>query len=313
MKGTRPLDNNEIRLVSACFGGTYEVRNRGLFMLGVSTGGRISELLSLTIGDVWQNGKAVTDLLYDRTIVKGGEVSRAVPVNIDGRNTIDALLAWHSTQYQKTEPDRPLFPSRQKSGTVPMHRQTAHDILKTAFTAAGLNGKLATHSLRKSFAQRLYDKTGDIYLVQELLGHRNISTTQKYLGVNYADAKAAVEAIALISESYRITFRQTHWKRSTMKHSKANSHAEDTTSPNDEKTRPPQRLSKSDERSIRCRKLCLKHLVVNVPKQNCVIDTTTAKTSSQIGQFITQVYHQKRPHSALGYLTPIEFQKQTFS
>ena len=55
MKGTRPLDNDEIRLVSACFSGTYEVRNRGLFMLGVSTGGRISELLSLEIGDVYQN------------------------------------------------------------------------------------------------------------------------------------------------------------------------------------------------------------------------------------------------------------------
>ena len=82
-----------------------------------------------------------------------------------------------------------------------MHRQNAHDILKKAFIAAGLNGKLATHSLRKSFAQRLYDKTGDIYLVQELLGPRNISTTQKYLGVNYADARAAVEAIALMSES----------------------------------------------------------------------------------------------------------------
>ena len=51
MKGTRPLDNNEIRLVSACFTGTFEARNRGLFMLGVSTGGRISELLSLTIGE----------------------------------------------------------------------------------------------------------------------------------------------------------------------------------------------------------------------------------------------------------------------
>ena len=47
MKGTRPLDNNEIRLVSACFTGTFEVRNRSLFLLGVSTGGRISELLSL--------------------------------------------------------------------------------------------------------------------------------------------------------------------------------------------------------------------------------------------------------------------------
>ena len=53
-----------------------------------------------------------------------------------------------------------------------MHRQTAHDILKKAFIAAGLNGKLATHSLRKSFAQRVYNKSGDIYLVQELLGHK---------------------------------------------------------------------------------------------------------------------------------------------
>ena len=48
MKGTRPLDNNEIRLVSACFDGNpFWERNRGLFMLGVSTGGRISELLRL--------------------------------------------------------------------------------------------------------------------------------------------------------------------------------------------------------------------------------------------------------------------------
>ena len=72
MKGTRPLDNTEIRLVSACFDGTYgdDLRrllydNRGLFMLGVSTGGRISELLSLTVGDVYQNRRAVTDLLFD--------------------------------------------------------------------------------------------------------------------------------------------------------------------------------------------------------------------------------------------------------
>ena len=204
MKGTRPLDNDEIRLVSACFTGMFEVRNRGLFMLGVSTGGRISELLSLTIGDVYQNRKPVSDLLYSKSIVKGGEVSRSVPVNADGRRSIDELVIWHRRHYgNPIASKRPLFPSRHKSGTVPMHRQTAHAILKTAFIEAGLNGHIATHSLRKSFAQRLYDKTGDIYMVQELLGHRNISTTQKYLGVNYADAKAAVESIALITESDR--------------------------------------------------------------------------------------------------------------
>ena len=203
MKGTRPLDNNEITRVSACFDGTFEVRNRGLFMLGVSTGGRISELLSLTIGDVYQNGKAVTDLLYEKNIVKGGEVSRAVPVNRDGRQAIEEVIAWHRDRYENTEVNRPLFPSRHNSGSVPLHRQSAHQMLKKAFIAAGLNGKIATHSLRKSFAQRVYEQSGDIYLVKELLGHRNVATTQSYLGVNYADARDAVEAIALDGESYR--------------------------------------------------------------------------------------------------------------
>ena len=71
MKGTRPLDNDEIRRVSTCFTGTFATRNRGLFMLGVSTGGRSSELLSLRVGDVYQNRKPVSDLLYGKSIVKG--------------------------------------------------------------------------------------------------------------------------------------------------------------------------------------------------------------------------------------------------
>ena len=200
MKGTRPLNNNEIRLVSACFDGTFEARNRGLFMLGVSTGGRISELISLQIGDVYQNGKPVTDLLFDKSIVKGGEVSRAVPVNSDGRRAIEDLISWHGERYRNTEKRRPVFPSRNGQGQQPMSRRTAHDVLKVAFEAAGLNGHLATHSLRKSFAQRLYDRTGDIFAVQEMLGHKSVTTTQKYLGVNYVSVREAVEEMSLESE-----------------------------------------------------------------------------------------------------------------
>ena len=206
MKGTRPLDNNEIRRVSACFTGTYEVRNRGLFMIGVSTGGRISELLSLTIGDVWQNRAAVTDLLYNKSIVKGGEVSRAVPVNWDGREAIADLITWHRKRYRTISANRPLFPSRNGRGNPQrMSRRTAHDVLKAAFEAAGLNGHLATHSLRKSFAQRLYERTGDIFAVQEMLGHKNVATTQKYLGVNYASVRDALEEMAVSGELHRTT------------------------------------------------------------------------------------------------------------
>ena len=200
MKGTRSLDNDEIRKVSECFDGTFAERNRGLFVLGVSTGGRISELLALKIGDVYQNGKPVSDLLFDKTIVKGGEVSRAVPVNFDGREAIEGLMKWHIDHYGEMDPSRPLFPSRQKGA---MDRRMAHTVLKTAFEAAGLNGKLATHSMRKSFAQRLYEQTGDIFAVQEMLGHKNVATTQKYLGVNYASVRDAVEKMAFSSGSPR--------------------------------------------------------------------------------------------------------------
>ena len=213
MKGTRPLNNNEITLVSACFDGTFAIRNRGIFMLGVSTGGRISELLSLTIGDVWQNRRAVTDLLFDKSIVKGGEVSRAVPINTDGRAAIEEIVFWHRERYGTTHKSRPLFPSRNGQGRKRMSRRTAHDVLKVAFESAGLNGHLATHSLRKSFAQRLYDKTGDIFAVQEMLGHRSVSTTQKYLGVNYASVRQAIEEMSIKSELPKMSFLGSSLKK----------------------------------------------------------------------------------------------------
>lgn len=169
-------------------------------MLGVSVGGRISELIALNVNDVWQNGKPVGDLLFDRKIVKGGEVSRAVPVNVDGRQAIEDLIAWHVGLYGDIEPTRPLFPSRKGQGLQAMSRIAAHNALKEAFETAGLNGKLGTHSLRKSYAQRLYEQTNDIYAVQEMLGHKSVVTTQRYLGVNYASVRDASEAMSIYAE-----------------------------------------------------------------------------------------------------------------
>ena len=90
-------------------------------------------------------------LAEQQTGVKGKEASRAVPVNVDGRNAINALVNWHHDRYGDIDDA--------------LNRQTAHDLLKGTFMNAGLNGKLATHSLRKSFAQRVYEQSGDIYLV----------------------------------------------------------------------------------------------------------------------------------------------------
>ena len=208
MKGTRPLTNEEIRKVrDKGFDGKYAQRNRGLFMLGVSIGGRVSELLALTVGDVWQNGHPVSDFQFDKDIVKGGETSRTIPVNSDGRKAIAEILDWHQENTKplaeslfgalSVPPDTPLFPS-QKGGA--MKRQAVHKILEKAFVKANLNGKLATHTLRKTFAQRLYQKCNDIFMVKEMLGHKNVATTQAYIGVNYVSVQEAVEAMSLDAE-----------------------------------------------------------------------------------------------------------------
>ncbi|HID42961.1 MAG TPA: recombinase XerD, partial [Archaeoglobaceae archaeon] len=207
MKGTRPLTAEEILKVSEQFSGTYEIRNRALFMLGVSVGGRISELLALKIGDVWQNGRPVTDLIFAKSVVKGKENSRVIPTNQDCREAITELIDWHKKYFGDLQPERPLFVSR-KHGKA-LTRTQGHRIICEAFSKAGLNGKLATHSLRKTFAQRLYDSTSDIALCQELLGHKNISTTRQYLSVSYEKCKKAVESIEIDNNRRHILLHST--------------------------------------------------------------------------------------------------------
>ena len=125
-----------------------------------------------------------------------------MPVNSDGRRAIEDLVSWHPERYENTEKGRRLFPSRNGPGKKRMSRRTAHDVLKVAFEVAGLNGHLATHSLPKSFAQRFYEKTNDIFAVQEMFGHRNVATTQKSLGVNSASVREAVEDLSLCSQPH---------------------------------------------------------------------------------------------------------------
>ena len=197
MKGCRPLDTNEILKISEQFNGQFSVRNKSLFLLGVSVGGRISELLALKVSDVWQNRQPVSDLLFQKDIVKGKETARFLPVNEDGQQAIRNLIAWHLECYGDLDPQRPLFQSRKHSRAI--SRVQAHRILEKAFQQAGLNGKLATHSMRKTYAQRMYDATGDILMVKEALGHKSLETTRQYLGVSYAKLQAASKAIELSS------------------------------------------------------------------------------------------------------------------
>jgi len=191
MKGARQLSDEEIRKIAKGFSGKYAVRNRTLFILGLACGGRISELLSLTIGDVWQYGKPVDTIYFQKPNTKGKREGRAVPIKEAGKDAIRELVQWYkkrnviaseTKQSDTIEDDMPLFTSQKGGGIT---RQQAHDILKAAFEKAEVSGKVSTHSLRKTYAHKLLKRGGNLHTVKEALGHTSIGTTQEYLGLDY--------------------------------------------------------------------------------------------------------------------------------
>jgi integrase len=88
MRGCRPLTGSEITLIVQSFGGTDAARDKALFLLGVKSGFRISELLSLRISDVWEHGKLVSRVTVAR---------RYMEHKPEGR-TISRVQAWRILQ-----------------------------------------------------------------------------------------------------------------------------------------------------------------------------------------------------------------------
>ena len=191
MKGNRALTAPEAKAVAGNFVGPAAPRNRGLFVLGLCAGGRISELLALKIGDVWKDDKPATDLTFRKENTKGKQAGRSVPLNRAAQRAIRELLAWHRETFSFVDPARALF-ATQHGG--PITRQTAHRIIRAAVEAAGVTGRIATHTMRKTYAQIIYRET-DIYCTKEMLGHARLSTTRDYLSIDYNRIRTASEFI----------------------------------------------------------------------------------------------------------------------
>jgi len=188
----RPLTLEEISALRGCFEngyGSYAERDRCLFELGINTGGRISELLALTVGQVYQYGR-VADRL-ELVTTKGGR-PRAIPLNSKAREAISAYLRWKEAQGEPLHPEAPLFRSQKGSR---MTRQAAHLRLKALYQRARLQGKVTTHSLRKTFGTRLRERGVDLRVIQVLLGHKSLATTERYLGVTEPDLRVAVDRL----------------------------------------------------------------------------------------------------------------------
>jgi site-specific recombinase XerD len=194
MKGCRPLTQAEVVLVQQSFGGSYADRDKALFLLGVTSGFRISELLSLRVGDVWQHGRLVDRVTVPRRHMKGKQDSRTVLLHPDAKA---ALATWLLTLRQRwgSTPQSFVFRSR-KGPNRAISPVQAWRILHEAVTTNELSGKVGTHAMRKTFAERIYERSGhDLIATQHALGHKHVNSTQAYLSFREEDLDALILAM----------------------------------------------------------------------------------------------------------------------
>jgi integrase len=180
MKGCRPLTAEEVTLVSQSFGGVYADRDRALFLLGVKSGFRISELLSLRVGDVSPHGRLVDRVTVPRRYMKQKMEGRTVLLHPEAKAALATRLLVLGQRMVVTAQTY-VFRSR-KGGNRPISAVQAWRILHEAVLTNELTGKVGTHAMRKTFANRVYHQLNhDLVKTQRAMGHKNINSTVAYL------------------------------------------------------------------------------------------------------------------------------------
>ncbi len=199
MNGCRPLTDNEVQVISRSFGGTFGTRNKALFVVGYRTGFRISELLSLLLGDVQQHGKVLDHVTVQRKHMKKTD-GRTVPLHPEAHAS---LSVWQEVLSKRRkgplDPHTPVFCSRVQETSTGLRRAISREpawrILKEAFGANELTGKLGTYAMRKTFANRMYEKLNrDLVKVQCAMGHCTLNSTVAYLRFREEDIADALLA-----------------------------------------------------------------------------------------------------------------------
>lgn len=177
MSGCRPLSEQEIDSILL---NLPSQRDKLLFILGIKTGFRISELLSLRISDVYQNGQVVPRLRIVKSNLKGKTRTREVPLHPAAYTAIRDFV----NSGVAVDLSAPLF-AAYRGVRRPITRFQGHSILKKAICASGLSGKLGTHSMRKTFAEKVYRGLDhDIFATSRALGHSCIRNTVRYLTID---------------------------------------------------------------------------------------------------------------------------------
>jgi integrase/recombinase XerD len=159
-------------------------RDRAILEVLYAGGLRISELVGLDLGDID---------LYDglvRVLGKGSK-ERVVPLGRSAREAVGDYLTTGRPQLTRRASNTALFLNA-RGGRLT--RQGAWLIVRDVGGRAGLGGRLSPHALRHSCATHMLDHGADIRVVQELLGHASLSTTQVYTKVSPERLRAVYDA-----------------------------------------------------------------------------------------------------------------------
>lgn len=151
--------------------GPLTLRNRALLELLYSTGARISEAVGLDVDDVDTQARSV--LLRG----KGGK-QRLVPIGRPAVAALDAYLVRGRSELARRGRGTPAIFLNVRGGRL--SRQSAWQVLQDAAERAGITSGVSPHMLRHSFATHLLEGGADVRVVQELLGHASVTTTQIY-------------------------------------------------------------------------------------------------------------------------------------
>jgi len=165
-------DISKIKKMKAILRQTSE-RDLLLFVLGINTGIKISDLLELTVKEVW-DGEKVREFLILKDSKTG--IEKAYYLN----NSVSQLLQSY-LRGGDFQPEDYLFKS--KKNNLPISRQQAYRIINRAAREAGIPGRIGTHTLRKTFGYHAFRKGVAISILMNIFNHHSRKETLNYIGV----------------------------------------------------------------------------------------------------------------------------------
>jgi len=149
------------------------LRDRAMLEVLYATGLRVSELVGLQLNQINLRQGVI------RVLGKGNK-ERLVPLGEEAIDWLNKYINAARPNFFKNKPDATVFPSNRGKT---MTRQTFWHAIKRYSIKAGINKQLSPHDLRHAFATHLLNHGADLRVVQMLLGHSDISTTQIYTHV----------------------------------------------------------------------------------------------------------------------------------